>query len=105
MAKNSIKIRAKIKGGSAEVKALIKHNMETGLRKDKKTRKSVPAHFIQTVSGKHNGKEVIMAEWSGAVSKNPYLSFQFNGANKGDTVELSWSDNMGGSDSTSTKVR
>jgi sulfur-oxidizing protein SoxZ len=79
--------------------------METGLRKDKKTGKKVPAHFIQTVTGKHNGKEVIVAEWSGAISKNPYLSFQFKGANKGDAVELSWSDNMGKSDSLSTKVR
>jgi sulfur-oxidizing protein SoxZ len=105
MAKKTIRLRASNKGGTATVKALITHPMETGLRKDKKTGKAVPAHFIQTVSGKHNGKEVIMAEWSGAVSKNPYLSFQFNGANKGDTVELSWSDNMGGSDSTSTKVR
>lgn len=105
MAKKTIRLRASNKGGAATVKALITHPMETGLRKDKKTGKKVPAHFIQTVSGKHNGKEVIMAEWSGAVSKNPYLSFQFAGAKKGDTVELSWSDNKGGSDTASTKVR
>ena len=105
MAKKTIRLRASHKGGTATVKALITHPMETGLRKDKKTGKKVPAHFIQTVTGKHNGKEVIVAEWSGAISKNPYLSFQFSGANKGDTVELSWSDNMGKSDSASTKVR
>ena len=105
MAKKTIRLRASNKGGAATVKALITHPMETGLRKDKKTGKKVPAHFIQTVSGKHNGKEVIVAEWSGAISKNPYLSFQFSGANKGDTVELTWSDNMGKSDTASTKVR
>ena len=105
MAKKTIRLRASNKGGTTTVKALITHPMETGLRKDKKTGKKVPAHFIQTVSGKHNGKEVIVAEWSGAISKNPYLSFQFKGANKGDAVELSWSDNMGKSDSASTKVR
>ena len=105
MAKKTIRLRASNKGGVATVKALITHPMETGLRKDKKTGKKVPAHFIQTVSGKHNGKEVIMAEWSGAVSKNPYMSFQFKGANKGDKVELSWSDNKGGSETASTKVR
>ncbi|MCW8901258.1 MAG: thiosulfate oxidation carrier complex protein SoxZ, partial [Gammaproteobacteria bacterium] len=38
-------------------------------------------------------------------SKNPYLSFQFSGAKTGDTVELSWSDNNGDSETTSTKVR
>ena len=105
MAKKTIRLRASNKNGVATVKALITHPMETGLRKDKKTGKAVPAHFIQTVSGKHNGKEVIMAEWSGAVSKNPYMSFQFKGANKGDSVELSWSDNKGGSETASTKVR
>ena len=105
MAKKSIRLRASNKDGVATVKALITHPMETGLRKDKKTGKAVPAHFIQTVSGKHNGKEVILAEWSGAVSKNPYMSFQFEGAKPGDSVDLTWSDNSGDSDSESTKVR
>ena len=105
MAKKSIRLRAKNSGGTATVKALITHPMETGLRKNKKTGKKVPAHFIQTVSGKHNGKEVVLAEWSGAVSKNPYVSFQFAGAKSGDSVELTWSDNKGGSESATTKVR
>jgi sulfur-oxidizing protein SoxZ len=105
MASKSIRLRASDKGGVATVKALITHPMETGLRKDKKTGKKVPAHFIQTVSGKHNGKEVLLAEWGGAVSKNPYLSFSFAGAKKGDSVELTWSDNKGASETESTKVR
>jgi sulfur-oxidizing protein SoxZ len=105
MASSSIRLRASNKGGVATVKALITHPMETGLRKDKKTGKAVPAHFIQSVTGKHNGKDVLVGEWGAAVSKNPYLSFQFAGAKAGDTVELSWSDNMGKTDSASTKVR
>ena len=105
MAKKSIRLRASNKGGVATVKALITHPMETGQRKNKKTGNKIPAHFIQTVTGKHNGKEVVVAEWGPAVSKNPYVSFQFAGAKKGDTVELSWSDNKGGSESASTKVR
>jgi sulfur-oxidizing protein SoxZ len=105
MAKKSIRLRASNKGGVATVKALITHPMETGQRKNKKTGKKIPAHFIQAVSGKHNGKEVLLAEWGPAVSKNPYISFQFAGAKKGDAVEISWSDNKGGSESASTKVR
>ena len=105
MAKKSIRLRASSKVGVATVKALITHPMETGQRKNKKTGKKIPAHFIQTVSGKHNGKEVLLAEWGPAVSKNPYISFQFAGAKKGDSVEISWSDNKGGSESASTKVR
>jgi sulfur-oxidizing protein SoxZ len=53
---------------------------------------------------KHNGKTVLVAEWGPAVSKNPYLSFAFDGAAAGDTVELSWSDNKGDSDSVSAKI-
>jgi sulfur-oxidizing protein SoxZ len=105
MASKSIRLRASNKDGVATVKALITHPMETGLRKDKKTGKMVPAHFIQTVSGKHNGQEVLLAEWGGAVSKNPYLSFQFAGAKAGDAVELTWSDNNGATDTETTKVR
>jgi len=105
MAKKSIRLRASNKGGVATVKALLTHPMETGQRKNKKTGKKIPAHFIQTVSGKHNGKEVLLAEWGPAVSKNPYISFQFAGAKKGDTVEISWSDNKGASEAASTKVR
>ena len=105
MAKKSIRLRASNKGGTTTVKALITHPMETGLRKDKKTGKKVPAHFIQTVTGKHNGKEVIVAEWSGAISKNPYLSFKFKGAAAGDKIKVSWVDNMGKGDSAEAAIK
>ena len=61
MAKSSIRIRAKMKGDVTEVKALMSHSMETGLRKDKKTGKKIPAHFIQEVNCDHNGKNVMVA--------------------------------------------
>lgn len=104
MAKSSIKIRAKVKGGACEVKSLITHPMETGLRKDKKTGKVIPAHFIQEVSCQHNGKDVMNALWGTAISSNPYLSFIINGAKKGDTIKLSWVDNTGAKDSAEDKV-
>jgi sulfur-oxidizing protein SoxZ len=102
---NSIKIRASEKGGETTVKSLISHPMETGARKDSKTGKLIPAHFIQEVVCKHKGNTVMTAEWSGGVSKNPYLSFKFTGAAKGDDIELSWSDNKGGSDSKTAKIK
>jgi len=101
----SIKIRAKSKGGITTVKALITHPMETGLRKNKKTGKLIPAHFIQEVVCKHNGKPVINCEWGGSVSKNPYLAFKFKGGKKDDSIELSWKDNLGKSDSITAKIR
>ena len=95
MAKNKIRIRAKMKGDSTEVKALMSHEMETGLRKDKKTGKPIPAHYIKDVVCEHKGNKVMVASWGVAVSKNPYLSFKFKGAAKGDTVKVSWTDNQG----------
>jgi sulfur-oxidizing protein SoxZ len=100
----SIKIRAKVDGDVTTVKALISHPMDTGLVKDKKTGKPIPAHFIQEVTCEHNGKNVLTALWGAAVSKNPYLSFKFKGAKAGDTLTLSWVDNKGESDSTETKI-
>lgn len=101
----SIKIRAKLDGDTTTVKALISHPMETGQRKDKKTGKKIPAHFIQEVTCEHKGNVVLTALWGPAVSKNPYLSFKFKGAAKGDTLKLSWVDNKGKSDSTETQIR
>ena len=87
------------------VKALINHPMETGLRKDKKTGKKIPAHFIQKVTCEHMGKTVITAHWGTAVSKNPFISFKFNGAKSGDTLKISWVDNKGESDSIEDKIK
>ncbi len=101
----SIRIRAKAKGSETTVKALITHPMETGLRKNKKTGKKIPAHFIQEVTCKHNGTQVMSAHWGPAVSKNPYVSVVLTGAKAGDAIELSWVDNKGGKDSATTKVK
>ena len=105
MAKKTIKARAKIKRGVCTLKALIKHPMETGLRKDKKTGKKIPAHFIQEVKCVHNGDTVMDAYWGGSVSKNPYISFAFTGAKKGEKIAISWTDNTGDSDSIETKIK
>jgi sulfur-oxidizing protein SoxZ len=97
MAKKKIRIRAKMKGDVAEVKALMSHAMETGLRKNKKTGKKIPAHFIKEVVCEHKGNKVLVASWGVAISKNPYLAFKFKGAAKGDTIKISWTDNKGAS--------
>jgi len=100
-----IKIRATAKRGSTTVKALMSHKMETGLRKNKKTGKKIPAHYIQEVQCEHNGSSVLTALWGPAISKNPYLSFKFKGGKKGDTVKISWVDNKGEKASKEAKIR
>jgi len=98
------KIRAKEKGGIVTVKSLMTHQMETGLRKDKKTGKKIPAHYIQEVTAKAGDKTVLEAYWAGAISKNPYLSFKYKGS-KGDMLTISWVDNQGESDTATAKVK
>lgn len=105
MAKSSIKIRAKVKGDEAKVKCLISHPMESGLRKNKKTKELIPAKFIQEVVCEHAGNTVMTAQWNGTISKNPFMSFSFTGAKAGDMIKVSWVDNTGKSDSTEAKMK
>ena len=100
---SSIKLRAKSSKGIVTVKALMNHPMETGLRKDQKTGKMIPAHHITEVTAKAGDKTVLAAVWGGAISKNPYLSFMYSG-DKGEDMTLSWVDNQGNSDSETAKV-
>jgi sulfur-oxidizing protein SoxZ len=101
----SIKMRAKASDGVTTIKALISHTMETGTRKDKKTGKKIPAHFIQEVVCEHKGNKIMVANWGPAISKNPYLSFKFTGGASGDTVKLSWVDNKGEKDSKEATIK
>lgn len=89
-----MKIRASLKDGVTEVKALMSHPMETGQRKDS-TGALVPAHYITEVEAKHNDKVVLSAHWGPAVSQNPFLNFRFKGGAAGDKVSVSWKDNLG----------
>lgn len=89
-----MKIRAKQTGGSTEVKVLMSHEMETGQRKDAQGR-TIPAWFIQNVRVVHGDKLVLAAQWGPAVSKNPFLSFKFNGGAQGDKIKITWIDNHG----------
>ena len=66
------------------------------MRKDAKSGNLIPAHFISLVNIALNGKPVIQGEWSGAVSKDPFLGFRLKGAKAGDKVNFSATDNLGG---------
>jgi len=92
---DAMKIRAQLRGDIADVKVLIFHPMETGLRKDPLSGELIPLHFIRRLDVKHNSKVVIDAQWSRAISKNPFLNFRIRGAQPGDTVSISWEDNKG----------
>lgn len=99
---SKIKIKTRLKGDVAEVKSLVMHPMETGARKDPDTGELVPRHHITQLTYTNNGEPVMIANFSTAVSKNPYMSFSFRGARAGDTLKVSWVDNLGGSDELDT---
>ena len=89
-----MKIRATLQGDVADVRILMSHPMETGQRKDEKG-DLVPVHFIQSVIVTHNGKTVLDAQWSQAISRNPFLGLRIKGAKAGDKITVTWTDNRG----------
>jgi sulfur-oxidizing protein SoxZ len=101
----NIKIRAKAKDGVTTVKSLMSHVMETGQRKDKESGEPIPAHFIKEVTATWKDQTVMTALWSGGVSKNPYLSFKFNGGEPGDEITITWVDNLGETQSATAEIK
>ena len=98
-----MKMRATLASGYTDIRVLMTHPMETGLRKDPDG-KLVPMHFIQSVIVKVNGKVVVDGQLSQAVSRNPVFTFRVKGGARGDKVEVSWLDNRGETNSTEAAV-
>jgi sulfur-oxidizing protein SoxZ len=90
----TMKIRAVLQGGVADVKLLIPHPMETGQRKNEKG-ELVPMHFITRVTATHNGKPVFDAQLSQGIARNPFVGFRLKGVKTGDRIVVSWVDNRG----------
>ena len=94
------KIKAKLKDGIVEVKALATHPM-LSYQEAERAKKEV--NFITYVVAKVADKVVFEASTSQFLSKDPYIKFSFRGANVGDTIELTWKDLKGNTD-VSTEV-
>ena len=88
-----MKIRATLQGDTADVRILMRHPMETGTRRT--AAGLVPLHFIQSVVIQHNGKTVLDAQWSQAISRDPFLGVRVKGAKAGDKISVTWTDNKG----------
>lgn len=90
-----MKMRATLQGEIADVKVRMTHLMETGARKDPKTGKLIPPHFIDQVVATLNGKTVVDAQWGIAVARNPFIGFRVKGAKVGDKIVVNAVDNLG----------
>lgn len=97
------KIRASMAGGAAEIKILMTHPMENGLRKGADG-KLVQANFIRNVTITIAGKTYLDAQWGGGISKDPYLAFRAKGVKAGDKIVLAYEDNAGGKGTTEATV-
>ncbi|MBT8521022.1 thiosulfate oxidation carrier complex protein SoxZ [Polynucleobacter paneuropaeus] len=88
-----MRTRATEKDGIVDVKILMKHDMESGQRKDA-SGKLIPAWFINMLNVKAQGKDVFNAEFGPGVSKDPFLNFKYKGS-KGDKLVVNWIDTKG----------
>lgn len=52
-------------------------------------------HFIQLVQASHNGRQVMEAQWSTSVARDPHLVFYVADVARGDTISVEWHDNKG----------
>lgn len=98
-----MKLRARKVGDATDVRVLMRHDMETGQRKNN-AGELIPAHYIQNVTVRHEARVVLSAQWGPAVSKNPYLGFKFRGGAPGERVEVTWVDNEGDSRTDETVI-
>jgi sulfur-oxidizing protein SoxZ len=95
MGKPRVKVPKTAKVGDiVEIKTMIKHKMETGLRKNKKTGEKIPRKIINAFSVTFNGKEVFGATIYPTTSANPYFAFNFKVPGSGDMV-FTWTEDGG----------
>ncbi len=81
------------KGEIIQIKTLVSHVMETGLRKDADG-KTIPRKIINTFACTFNGKPVFSGELEPAIAANPYLQFSAKVEESG-TFRFSWTDDDG----------
>lgn len=108
MAKRKSLIKIKPKkykvGDTVKVDFIVIHPMETGMRKDKKTKELIPAHYINSVEFFYNDKPFTkMVVWE-SVSTNPYFSVNLKITEPG-TIKVVYKDNTGEVNEKSKKVK
>ncbi len=93
--KPRIKVPRKVKKGEVfKIATIFPHKMESGRRKDKKTGKVIPRLIINLFQCHYNGKLILKTDMHGAVSANPYLSFNCRAEESGELVFI-WTEENG----------
>jgi len=81
------------KGEIIQIKTLVQHAMETGLRKDAGGN-VIPRKIINKFSCTFNGAPLFSADLEPAVAANPYLQFTAK-IEEGGTLRFTWVDDDG----------
>ena len=81
------------KGEAVEVKTLVSHVMETGLRHAADGR-LIPRMIINRFTCELNGTFVFGCDLESAISANPYFAFKFRPQRSG-TLTFTWIDDEG----------
>jgi sulfur-oxidizing protein SoxZ len=76
-----------------QVKSLISHRMETGLRHDDKG-DAIPRKIINKFVCRHNGVEVFSVDLHEAVAANPYFEFYLRATESG-RLDFVWEEDGG----------
>ncbi|MGB0844860.1 MAG: thiosulfate oxidation carrier complex protein SoxZ [Alphaproteobacteria bacterium] len=104
MAKPRVKVPKSASAGDViTIKTLMKHKMETGLRKNKKG-EIIPQDIIHTFEAKFNGAPVFSVNLDAGISANPYFSFPFKVKEAGE-FEFTWQDDSGETFSSNKKLK
>jgi sulfur-oxidizing protein SoxZ len=90
------------KGELIEIKTLISHDMETGMRKDS-SGKPIPRKIINKFTAAFNGKTVFEADWHTSISANPYQAFFYKAQETGE-FSFVWKDDDGAEYKTTAKL-
>lgn len=91
------------KGEIIEIKTLLSHPMETGLRKDA-AGNTVARKIINKFACEFNGKPVFSADIEPAVAANPYIQFTAKVDESG-TFKFTWTDDDGSVTTTEEQIK
>ena len=94
--------RSASKGEIVEIKTLISHEMETGLRRDDEGNE-IPRNIIHAFKCNYNGQTVFEADMYPGVSANPYFVFYVKAVESGE-LEFVWTEDSGETFSTKEKI-
>ncbi len=88
----SMPLEAK-KGEAVEIKALVRHPMETGYRVDTMGQ-LIPRNILTGLVVTYNGTEIFRMQMAQGIAANPYLSIFVRAAESGELV-FSWTGDQG----------